>query len=200
MFNIDLEFPHTYEIEELAELPGTGQFNVPVFYFPRPKNGREHDGLWLKIRAANGLSWVGVLAFGYRSAASISRIISSPAPDSLCVVSRGAAYIVKVNEPDDWEESPALPVTDVRCIPDHQLLILADFTRLAAYGRDGRAWVSPRLCWDGLKILRSTSDTIEGVGYDPTNSPSRESIFAVDIRTGRSLFPAPISVDGKPVC
>jgi hypothetical protein len=51
MLEIDLAFPHSYEIEELPELPGTGSFDVPLLYFPPPKTRPEHDGLWLKIRA-----------------------------------------------------------------------------------------------------------------------------------------------------
>ena len=35
-----LAFPHSYEIKELPELPGTGRFDIPVLYFPRPKNKR----------------------------------------------------------------------------------------------------------------------------------------------------------------
>ena len=199
MFNIDLAFPHNYEVEEIPELPGTGKFRVPLHYFPGSKTGREHDGLWLKVVTQNGASWVGVFGFGYESAESISRVVSSPDPDRICVVCRGAAYIVKVDEPDMWDKVPLLPVTDIRFIPDHQFLLFADFSTLAAYGHDGLIWESPRLCWDELKILRITDKTIEGVGYNPIDSRSHESTFAVDIKTGRSLLPVPVSMDGKPV-
>jgi hypothetical protein len=189
MLEIDLAFPHSYEVEELSELPGTGRFDVPLIYFPRPDTRPEGDGLWLRVHAAKGGSWVGVFAFGYGPQA-VSRVVSSPYPDRVCVVSRGAAYIVKADEPDVWEKIPILPVLDLRLISEHQLLVFADFTSLAAYGRAGLAWQSPRLCWDELKILRVTPDTIEGVGD--------ESRFVVDIRTGRSLPPLPESSDDKP--
>jgi hypothetical protein len=199
MLEIDLAFPHSYEIEELSELPGTGGFDFPLLYFPRPKTRPEHNGLWLKVSAPSGKSWVGIFAFGYPSPPAFSRVVSSPNPDRACIVSSGAAYVVKTDEPDTWERVPLMPVLDLRLIPDHQFLVLADLNRLAAYGRNGFAWRSPQVCWDELKVLNVTPDSIEGVGYDPTNSPSYESPFAVDIRTGRSLFPSPVSVDGKPV-
>jgi hypothetical protein len=51
-----------------------------------------------------------------------------------------------------------------------------------------------------LKIVRVTPNIIEGTGYDPTNSVSNESRFAVEIGTGRSLLPCPTTLtDGKPV-
>jgi hypothetical protein len=77
--------------------------------------------------------------------------------------------------------------------------IFSDFTRLAAYGSSVLVWRSPQVCWDGLKILEVSRDTIKGIGYDPTNSITHESCFAVDLKTGRSLLPPPSSNDGKPV-
>lgn len=197
MLILDLEFPHAYEIEEVPELPGTGKYNIPVFYFPRTKPGREHDGLWLKVSAANGTSWIGCFVFAYNSQLSLSKIASTPDPDRICVVSKGGAHIVKADDPDVWEQLPLMPVTELRSIPDHQLLVFADFTRLIAYGRNGVAWQSPRLCWDELRITKITSMTIEGTGYDPTNSLTHASLFSVDIKTGNSLFPSPISKGGS---
>lgn len=197
MVDIDLEFPHSYEIDEVPELPGTGRFNAPLFYFPRIESRPEHDGIWLKIRAATGKSWVGVFGFGYGSPPAISRVVSTPNLDRVCVVSRGAAYIVKTDEPDVWEELDVMPVLDLRMIPEHQLLILADFIRLTAYGHNQVAWRSPRLCWDDLRILQVSGDTIEGVGYDAVNSC--DSRFAVDIETGKSLYPSPVSINGDSV-
>jgi len=116
----------------------------------------------------------------------------------VCVVSKGAAYIVKVDNPEIWEEIPLMPVLDVQLVPGDNLLILSDFTRLAACGSSGLIWRSPRVCWDGLKILEVSRDTVEGIGYDPTNSITHESRFVVDLKTGRSLLPPPASNDGKP--
>jgi hypothetical protein len=197
MVEIDLTFAHTYEVEEIGDFPGTGRFAVPLLYFPPPRTRPEHNGLWLKVSPSGGKPWIGVFAFGYQSPPSISRVISSPDPHRVCVISKGGAYIVKVDQPEVWEEIPLIPVLDVRQIPENRLLVFSDFTRLAAYGIDGLAWRSPQVCWDGLKIDRVTRDTIEGTGYDPTFSVKPEFRFVVDLKTGRSLIPSPVSVDGK---
>lgn len=197
MLDVDLAFPHSYAVEEVPKFPGTGRLDGPVFYIPQPNTRPEHDGLWLRIRAGSGKTWIGVFGFGYDSPPAFSRVVSSADPHRACVISRGAAYMVKAEEPEAWEQVPIVPVLDLRLVPQYQLLILADFTTLVAYGTNGFAWRSPRVCWDELTILNVTRDTVEGVGYDPTNLG--ESRFAVDIRTGRSLFPSPVSANGKPL-
>ena len=177
--------------------PGTGQLDVPLIYFPQPKNRPEHDGLWLKFTSAGGRSWVGVFAFGYPAPPAFSRAVSSPDPGRACVVAEGAGYIVTADDPQRWEKAGVHPVLDVRAVPERKLLIVSDFVRLAAYGNKGLMWQSPRVCWDELKIVEVTRDTIEGTGYDPVNQ--RRLDFVVDIRTGRSLRPPPVSTDGRPV-
>jgi hypothetical protein len=198
MLEIDLSTAHSYKVEELAEQPGSGRFNIPPLYIPQPKNRPEHNGLWLKLTPATGKSWIGVFACLFESPRSFSRVVSTLDADRVCVISRSAGYIVKVNEPGIWERV-AVPVLDVRLLPEHQLLVLSGYTELVAYGKNGLAWCSPRLCWDELKILNVTHNTIEGTGYDPTNSLNTESRFAVDIGTGRSLLPCPTTnTDGTP--
>ncbi len=196
MLEIDLAFPHSYDVEELGELPGKGKPADPIIFFPPPKHRPEHDGLWLKVTAASGKAWIGVFAF---SASTFSRVVSSPDPSRICVVAKGSAYVVRVDEPETWEQIPANPVMDVRLLQEERLLVFSDFTRLAAYGSNGLAWRSPRVCWDGLKIGKVSRETIEGTGYDPTNAITRESHFVVDLKTGRSLLPSPSSTAGKPV-
>jgi hypothetical protein len=128
MLEIDLTFPHTYAVEECGEFPGSGDFLFPVLYIPTPTTRPEHSGLWLKITPASGKSWVGVFAFGYNSPPAFSRVVSTFDPNRVCIVSNGAAYIVKADEPAAWEEIPLLPVLSVHPIPDHKLLVFSDFT------------------------------------------------------------------------
>src|SRR5437667_3861047 len=90
-------------------------------------------------------------------------------------------YIVNAEKPDVWERVPILPVLEIRPLPEHKLLVFSDFTGLGACGNNGLAWRSPRVCWDELKITKVTSETIEGTGYDPTNSLNQEMQFAVEL-------------------
>jgi hypothetical protein len=197
MLEIDLALPHSYSVTEPGELPGTGTPSLPVLYFPKPQNRSEHDGLWLRIKGKDGKPWIGVFAYLYNAPPAWSRVIGSLDPDRVCVIARGAGYIVDSNNPNRWENIAVNPVLDCRILMEHQLIIFAGFTHLAAYNSNGMAWQSPRVCWDELKILRITENIIEGTGYDPTSIG--ESRFVVDIKTGRSLLPAPVSIDGRSI-
>src|SRR6266851_4256508 len=153
MPEIDLSLPHSYEIREIGDFPGIGKFRDPIIYFPRPEEGREGGGLWLKVTAASGESWVGVFAFGYASPPAFSRVVSLPDPGRLCVIANGAAYVVKSDDPEHWDKIPIVPVLDIRLFPERGLVVFSDFTRLMAYRNNALAWQSPRVCWDDLKIV-----------------------------------------------
>lgn len=74
------------------------------------------------------------------------------------------------------------PIIDARAIPERRLLILADFTMLAAYGPDGLAWRTGQISWDGLRITGVSSDEISGIAW---NAPDQRHVsFSVNLKTG----------------
>jgi|SRR6267378_3308406 len=142
MLEFDFTFPHSYDVEQIREWPGTGSFSAPVIWFPPPKARAEHDGLWLRVRAKSGKTWIGVFAFGYTSPPAFSRVISSPNPESVCVVSDGRAYIVNAEKPDVWEQIPILPFWKfARCLNTNfwSFPISPDWVRMGAMDWLGEA-------------------------------------------------------------
>jgi hypothetical protein len=198
MTKLDFTYPHRFELKEFPELPGAGFGSLAVHYFPGSQTRPEHDGIWLRVDPVGVEPWVGVFGFGYSSPPAVSLVLSTPDPEQLCVVSAGAAYRVRADQPERWEQLKLFPVLDVRPVPALNLLVFATFHKLAALDAAGVLWESPKVCWDDLRIVRADADRIEGTGYDPTNEPP-EMQFSVDARTGRSLLPAPLSADGKPL-
>jgi len=201
MLAVNLEFPHSYEISEVPELPGIGKFPFPVYNFPRLKSSDrgEQDGIWLMVKRAGGEPWIGVFAIGGLGHSTFfTGAVATPDPDRLCVIAHGNAYLVHAGSPDDWEQIPFHPVRDVRPLVERKLVLFSDFVGIAGYGENGLVWRSPRLCWDDLKIDKITAQTIEGTGYDPTNAtePMR---FVIDINSGQSLVPPLVSIDGTPI-
>lgn len=67
------------------------------------------------------------------------------------------------------------------------MLVLVDFTRLAAVGINGVQWESDRLCLDGLKVQGVTGTEIHCEG-DYLEATER---FVVDARDGRVLSGRP---------
>jgi len=106
VLDFDWTYPHSYEVQELREVPGSGVFDVPMFYVPTPQGRPEHDGLWLKFRAASGKTWIGIFAFGYPSPPAFSRVVSSPNRDQAYVIANGRGFLVTVDTPEEWEEIP----------------------------------------------------------------------------------------------
>jgi hypothetical protein len=127
LLEIDLALPRSYEVEEVREFPGTGKFSVPLIYIPPPKARPEHDGLWLKV-TASGKTWIGIFASGHFT--DRSRVVNTFDSEHFCVIAQGAAYLVTADRPEASEQIPLMPVLDVRSLPEHQLLIFSDFTRL----------------------------------------------------------------------
>lgn len=181
--DVDLTFTHTYQVQDRFELPGSGESEIPTIYIP-PHNRAEHAGLWLRVRASNGRAWTGVFAYGLGGLFGFSRIMSSPDPDSVIVISKGAAYLIRADDPSSYKQLlPVNPVTDARAIAEQGLVLFASFTKLFAYGPDGVRWESSHLCADCLKILGVDGDTITCSGYDPGGSPDTIH-FDVDLLTG----------------
>jgi hypothetical protein len=89
------------------------------------------------VKAKSGKTWVGVFAFGFGSRTGV---ISTPEPNTVCVLSKGGGYLVNAESPELWEEVRACPVIDFRLLPEHELLVFSDFTGLAAYGNNGLVW------------------------------------------------------------
>jgi hypothetical protein len=171
-------FHHDYSVQVLEELP-PGE--ASVFYFPGGSKKGGRDGLLLSIKPDKGQEWVGVFAFGGFGGGQTC-ISSTPDANTLCVVSSGAAYLVRAGDPSLNSQLPVVPVTDFRPLPERGVIIVADYTTIGALGGGGLLWRTGRLSWDGISITHVGPDFLEGEGWDPTTSTRPP--FKVDLRTG----------------
>ena len=60
--------------------------------------------------------------------------------------------------------------------------MFAGFHALLAWDRDGKAWQTGRLSWDGVSITEVRGETLCGLGWDMISD--RELAFEVDLTTG----------------
>jgi len=67
-------------------------------------------------------------------------------------------------------------------VADQELLIFSGFHSLLAWGREGKAWQTGRLSWDGVRITGIRGETIIGTGWEM--STDRELEFEVNLKTG----------------
>lgn len=181
MLTTELLFPRAYELHEPPELPCSGAYELPVHYFPLPHSRSERDGAWVRVSPHAGGEWIGVFAEGY----GISKILSTPDPKRVCVISGGTGYVVNALSPAEWESLPFLPITYACSISELGFLLFGTLSSLVAWS-DRVLWHS-QLAVDGLTITSVSPNRIEGYGYNPAldaNDP-----FLVDARTGAELRP-----------
>lgn len=175
-----LVFARKYECEIVDEL-SSGQPEAH-YYYPGGILAGGGDGVMVRVVPEEGTSWLGTFAFGRTGKSGLTKVLSMPNPYSLCVVSRGAGYLVSVQTPATWEEVRATPVTDVRTIPAAGLVVFANFTELVAHGVEGVRWRTRRLTWDSMKIVEVTDEKIIGKYWDIRSESVRT--FEVDVLTG----------------
>ena len=182
MVRVDATFESSYAVELLEELPPVGE--IRRFYFPGASSAGGRDGVLVKVTPAqvDAEPWVGVFAFGLLSPKGVSGIFACPNPDHLCVVARGAGYIVAAADPSQHELVESEPVLGVYSVASSGVLVFADYLRLTAYGREGRAWRTARLSWDGLQVDEVNGGWLRGKGW--SSPENRHVAFTVDLRTG----------------
>ena len=176
----DSAFPHDYEIEFPTVLSGSG--TVPQIYYPGATSEGGPVSLMCKVLPRNGALW---LACFCGDVGRAHGIFSTPDPRRFCAVAHGAGYFINPDQPGDWEEISAGPLNEVRLLQEAGLILFADYTKLAAYGRNGWVWSTPPLTWDDLRITEVFGNLIRGTGYDAPNY--RDGEFIVELSTGRVL-------------
>jgi hypothetical protein len=179
MIDFDETFATGFECEQLEELPGSDRSR----YYYGENAGIGADGLLVSVRPRISAPWIGVFALGKVTPKAKSGLYSWPHPETLCVVSRGQAYLVNVEQPTKFEIVNVHPVLDVIPVASKRIVVFANYTELAAYGESGRVWVSQRLSWDGFSVTAVTSEYIEGRAWEP--SVEAEVDFRINLSDGR---------------
>ena len=174
---IDSSFTSSYSVEIVQELNSENRY-----YYPGGSPYKGQDGLIVEVCPSECASWIGVFSFGRMALKGISGIYSMPDPDKLCVVSRGAGYIVSSCDPEVWEHVKAVPVMDARTVVSHNIIVFADYTELIAYNRDGIKWCTDRLSYDGFRIVDVSDSSIKGEYWDIRNE--KNEYFEVSLQTG----------------
>jgi hypothetical protein len=179
-----LGFLANYEVEE-GTLPAAVEFD-----FCRPVYKDRPGGLilettrsyaYIRVGPASGEPWVGRFEEG---AEGISGTFATPSPDVLCVVAKGLGFWVPVNEPTSYTHVRSHPIKQVMRVPNRELVIFVDYTKLTAYSPNGFNWVSKDLSWDGIENVDVSNDVIRGEGWDSPAGCRR--LFVVDVLTGKA--------------
>jgi hypothetical protein len=176
--DVDLTFPHRFECEPIEEVRGG---SGPHLYFPKGQRAGQ-DGVLLRVQRPMADAWIGLFAFGNVGDDGVSRILSMPDPEKVCVVAKGAGYLVSAHDPNTWESVRAVPIVDVRSIPHAGVVVFATHTDILAYGESGVRWRTGRLAWDRFKIVSIAQDKLVGEYWEIRDEAMQT--FEVDLETG----------------
>ena len=179
--DVELRFPCIFECKVLEELRG----GTPdgLHDFPAHLTSGQ-DGVLLRVLPQHGTAWSGRFAFGKTGYSGCSMVSSMPDPDMICVVARGAGYVVSASDPGCWSLVELTPVMDVRAATAAGVLVFASHTDLVAYGENGVKWGTKRVAWSGLKVVMIGDQVLAGEYWDLREEATRR--FEVDLATGEA--------------
>jgi hypothetical protein len=196
--SIDLSFPHRWQAEILPVRPPI----LPSrhFVYPRDAEEVERGALEVLVRPEGGgvdktcpedspcaQQFLATCALGFRDPAVPTGLWSCPNPEELCAVSGGYAYLLDTTAPEKFTMIPYRPVLAVRAVPDHGLLLFVGHRSILAWDATGYAWESEKLSDEGITIDAIESGRLHGTGWELLSD--KETIFALDIRTGLPVKP-----------
>lgn len=189
---IHLHFARRWQAEVLTTRP----LILPSrnFAYPAQVEEVERGALEVLVQPANGATpFLATCALGFVGPGVPTGIWACPNPSWICVAAGGYVYLIDTRDPKQWEQVEYRPVTEIRPLPDHQLLIFAGFHSLLAWGREGKAWQTARLSWDGVRITGIRGHTLHGLGWEMQTD--QELAFAVDLQSGEHQGGAFIRAD-----
>lgn len=204
----NLAFPRTWRAEILTAPPLIAP--ARQFTYPRHVPGEEdalargalqllihpgrNDGVPHSSTASSSMSgmnnaspFLATCALGFTDPSMPTGLYSCPNAQELCAVAGGYAYIIDTAAPEHCTHIALRPVAEILPLPDHGLLLFAGFHSIHAWGREGLAWQTARLSWEGLRLAGiSTAEDgaprLHGLGWNMHTD--KEVEFVVDLHTG----------------
>jgi hypothetical protein len=179
-----LSFPHDWRAEVLRQPPLIAP--ARQFTYPRQVAGEEdamaRGALHVLVHPVGAGDFLGTCALGFTDPAMPTGLFSCPNPSELCAVAGGYAYVLDTAAPDRSTHIPLKPAAEVLVLAEYSLLVFVGFHAIVAWGREGMAWQTARLSWEGIRISGVESGELRGFGWNLMTD--KEVAFSVDLRTG----------------
>ncbi len=138
--------------------------------------------LLVEVHPASGGTFLATCALGFDDAAMPSGIFACPNARELCAVAGGYAYVIDTAAPERAIQVGLRPVVEVLVLAEQELLVFVGFHAMAAWGREGLAWQTGRLSWEGIRVDGVRGAALCGFGWNLI--ADREVEFSVDLATG----------------
>jgi hypothetical protein len=184
-----LEFPHDWRAEVLAKPPLIAP--ARQFTYPQQVAGEEdamaRGALLVQVHPAVGGTFLATCALGFTDPTMPTGIFACPNSREMCAIAGGYAYVLDTAAPEHSTHILLKPVAEVLVLAAQGLLVFVGFHAMVAWGREGLAWQTARLSWEGIRITgvrlnENGAAQLNGFGWNL--STDKETEFSVDLRTG----------------
>jgi hypothetical protein len=135
--------------------------------------------LWI-IFSAEGDEWAAALRCG--SQASWQKM-ATPDHRHFFVLAGGVCYVIDAESQRLAASVEERLFADLIAIPGTHLAAVADHVRVAIVGLDGMVWMTPRIAWDGVRLIDATEMRIVGIAEGGHGIAEDECSFEIDLRT-----------------
>lgn len=180
------EFARAWSAEVLQRPPliaPARQYTWPVA-IAGEEDAMARGALQVAVRPQEGGSFLANCALGFVDPAMPSGIWGCPRATEICAVAGGYAYVADVRSPERCTQIGLRPVVSVHSAVEAGLLLFAGFHTMVAWGSEGQAWETPRLSWDGVRVLAVEGWSVHGFGWDLM--ADEEVRFDLDLRSGKA--------------
>ncbi len=186
-------FAHGWSVELLNAPPMIAP--ARQYVYPLRIAGEEdalgRGALLLMVKPAAGGSFLATCALGFTDPSMPTGVYACPNADEVCAVVGGYAYVIDTTRPERSTHVGLKPVAEVRVLVEEGLILFVGFHSMVAWGKDGLAWETGRLSWEGVRVGEVKDGVLRGFGWDLM--ADKEVGFTVDLRTGThqgGAFPA----------
>jgi hypothetical protein len=148
-------------METVAKILG-GEAGVgPIYWYPRSIENARRGWERVQFFPERASPWVGMFAKGCPSTGIKTGVFCLAGSDVCYIISAGSGYALKVETPEDYTDISLFPITNSQLTPEGEIIILSDFTKIAAYSADGLLWTTPDISWDGIIVNKLTSNEVD---------------------------------------
>lgn len=176
---IDRTFSGDYDCKLLDEIPSGTAIS---HYLPEQQTGVGQDGILLRVSPRDIPSWIGLFSSVKKYPGTLSRVLFTPDPNTICVICSGDAVIADVTSPEQCTLIDFEPITDSIAVKGREMILFAGFTKLMAFDGSSVVWETPRVSWDALSITDVDVSRLVGKYWDVDGE--RQVQFKVNLDNG----------------
>ena len=181
-------FLRSWQAELLSAAPliaPARQFVWPMA-IPGEEDALARGAVRMTVKPRLGANFLVTAALGFRDAAMPTGIWACPEADWICLVAGGYGYLASTLAPDKVTLLGMKPIVEVvEVVETAELLLFVGFQTIVAWGRDGLAWETAKLSWEGIRGISVGETELTGLGWDLAADVERE--FRLDLRTGKHV-------------